>query len=377
MVRKYMRSNPEESRQAAARGAQLRVLIASGGTGGHAIPALCVADELRERGVAVEFVGSTSGIEADIVPKAGYELHALPLAGLSGGPSMRARAGLLFLKALQRCSAILKKYRPGVVLGVGGYASAPAVLAANTLRIPTFLHEQNSVPGRVNRFASRFTQKVFVTFPDAAGRLRDAVSVGMPTRKEFFGASREESLGRLGLEPPVVLIFGGGGGAVQLDLAAAEAFRGTTPYAVVQISGKRDFGRLSTNNPRHRIVEYEDEIWHSLAAADAVVMRAGAGSLFDVAAVGRASILVPYPHATGDHQLHNAWYFTEKGAAELLRDDEVTADTLRSRVEDLLRDDARRQKLAENMRALSTPEAAGRVAEQLLAAATNTKGKRP
>ena len=180
---------------------------------------------------------------------------------------------------------------------------------------------------------------------------------------------------RLGLEPPVVLIFGGSGGALKLNLAAAEAFRGSTPYAVVQISGKRDFGRLSTENPRHRIVEYEEELWYSLAAADVVVMRAGAGSLFDAAAVGRAVILVPYPYATGDHQLHNARYFTEKYAAELLSDDEVTARTLRARVEDLLEDEPRRRKLAENMRALATPEAASKVAEQLLAAAT-TKGER-
>jgi UDP-N-acetylglucosamine--N-acetylmuramyl-(pentapeptide) pyrophosphoryl-undecaprenol N-acetylglucosamine transferase len=351
-------------------------LIAGGGTGGHAIPALCVADELRAQSAAVEFVGSTVGIEADIVPRAGYRLHALPLVGLSGGPSMRARAGLLFLKALRRCRVILGEYRPGAVLGVGGYASAPAVLAANALRIPTFLHEQNSVPGRVNRFASRFTQEVFVTFPNAGRYLRDAIPVGMPTRKQFFGVSREVALKRLGLEPPVVLIFGGSGGALKLNLAAAKAFQDSTLYTVVQISGKRDFGRLSTNNPRHRIVEYEDEIWHSLAAADVVVMRAGAGSLFDTAAVGRAAILIPYPYATGDHQLHNARYFTERGAAELLLDDEVTAKTLRARVEDLLEDEPRRKKLAKNMRTLATPGAASRVAERLLAAATNTKGRR-
>ncbi|HZY56974.1 MAG TPA: glycosyltransferase, partial [Rubrobacteraceae bacterium] len=118
-------------------------------------------------------------------------------------------------------------------------------------------------------------------------------------------------------------------------------------------------------------------IWHSLAASDVVVTRAGAGSLFDVAAVGRAAILIPYPHATGDHQLHNARYFTDRGAAELLRDDEVTADTLRSRVEDLLRDDTRREKLAKNIRDLATPEAASKVADQLLATATNAKGERP
>lgn len=339
-----------------------------------------MADELRERGADVKFVGSSTGIESNIVPEAGYTLHALSLAGLSGGPTARARAGLLFLKALRRCRTILEEYRPGAVLGVGGYASAPAVLAASTLKIPTFLHEQNSVPGRVNRFASRFTREVFVTFPAAARSLRDAVPVGMPTRRGFFVTSKEEAVGRLGLEPPVVLIFGGSGGALKLNLAAAEAFRGSTPYSIVQISGKRDFPRLWTNNPRHRIVPYEDEIWHLLAASEVVISRSGAGSLFDVAATGRAAILVPYPYATGDHQLYNARYFTEKGAAELMRDDEVTAHALRARVEGLLKDEPCREKLARNIRTLATPEAAAKVAERLLEAAnakaTNPKGRR-
>ncbi len=347
-------------------------MIAGGGTGGHAIPALCVADSLDARGAVVEFIGSTAGIEATLVPKAGYTLHALPLMGLSGGPAKRARASLLFLKALRRCRKILKEFRPGAVLGVGGYASAPAVIAASGLGIPTFLHEQNSIPGRVNRFASRFTKEVFVTFPAAAGFLRGATPVGMPTRNEFFEALREEALERLGLEPPVVLIFGGSGGALKLNLAAAEAFRGTTPYTIFHVSGRRDFARLSTDNPRHKIVAYEDELWHPLAAADVVVMRAGAGSLFDVAATGRASILIPFPYATGDHQLHNARYFTEKAAAELMLDDEVTADTLRARVQGLLNDEQRLNDFATNMRSLATPEAAGAVAGQLLEAADVT-----
>ena len=320
----------------------------------------------------MEFVGSVAGIETTLIPQAGYTLHPLPLAGLSGGPTERARAGLLFLKALSRCKRIIRKFRPGAVLGVGGYASAPTVLAARALGIPTFLHEQNSVPGRVNRVASRFTREVFVTFPAAAGYFRGAVPMGMPTREEFFGRSKEEALEKLGLESPVVLIFGGSGGALKLNLAAAEAFRGRTPYTVYQISGRRDFARLWTENPRHRIVEYEDEIWEPLAASDVVVMRAGAGSLFDAAATGRAAILIPFPYAAGDHQLHNARYFTEKGAAELLRDDEVTAKTLRTRVEELLNDGPHRENLADNMRTLATPRAADEVAGQLLEAANAT-----
>ena len=348
-------------------------MIAGGGTGGHAIPALCVADSLRRKGAKVEFVGSSSGIEVDLVPEAGYKLHSLPLRNLSGDPLSRARAGLLLLRAIFSCRRIIKEFRPTAVLGVGGYASAPAVLAARSMKVPTFLHEQNSVPGIVNRFSSRFAGEVMTTFPLAKEKLKDAVWVGMPTREKFFGASREKALERLGLEPPVVLIFGGSGGALKINLAAAEAFRDETPYTVVQIAGRRDYSRLSTENPRHLILEYAEYIWDYLAAAEVVVIRSGAGSLFDTAATGRASILIPYPYAAGDHQLHNARYFTGEVAAEFLSDHEVTSETLRGRVEDLLENENRREQLADRIRDLATPDAADRVADRLLSAATSTK----
>jgi UDP-N-acetylglucosamine--N-acetylmuramyl-(pentapeptide) pyrophosphoryl-undecaprenol N-acetylglucosamine transferase len=316
----------------------------------------------------VEFVGSDTGIERALVPRAGFTLHALPLHGLAGSPLAQARAGLLSLQATIRCTRIIQRLRPRAVLGVGGYASAPAVIAARTLRVPTFLHEQNSVPGRVNRLASRFTTQTLATFPGATGRLGRAVWVGMPTRSELFDASQEKALRELGLEPPVVLIFGGSGGALRINLAAAEAFGGETPYTVVQISGHRDFGRLATENPRHRILEFADDLWRYLAAADVVVSRAGAGSLFDIAAARKAAILIPFPYATGDHQLENAKYFTEKGAAELMFDSEVGATALRDRVEGLLNDDGRREELARRMGALATPDAAGEVALRLLSA---------
>jgi UDP-N-acetylglucosamine--N-acetylmuramyl-(pentapeptide) pyrophosphoryl-undecaprenol N-acetylglucosamine transferase len=324
---------------------------------------------LKAMGAAVEFVGSESGIETSLVPKAGFPLHSLPLTGLAGNPLARARAASHFLKAIRRCRRIIQRFGPGVVLGVGGYASAPAVVAARTLGVPTLLHEQNSVPGRVNRVAGRLTRETLVTFPAALDHLPDAVRVGMPTRPEFFGASRERALEGLGLEPPVVVIFGGSGGALKLNLAAVDAFRNATPYTVVQVSGRRDFSRLSTENPRHRILKYVEDIWRYLAAAELVVSRAGSGSLFDVAAVGRAAVLVPFPFSTGDHQLHNARYFTERGAAELMMDAEVTAESLKRRVENLLEDDATREELAGRVAALATPGAAEIVARRLLEAA--------
>ena len=328
-----------------------------------------MADSLSRKGATVEFVGAEAGIERGLVPRAGYVLHTLPLTGLSGGPVGRARAGLLFLKAFARARTLIRKLRPAAVLGVGGYASAPAVGAARSLGVPTFLHEQNSVPGRVNRLAHRFTTHTFVTFPAAKEHLRGAAWVGMPTRKELFNASQEEALHDLGLEPPVVLVFGGSGGALKINVSAAQAFRGSTPYTVVQISGRRDYPRLHSDNPRHLILQYADDIWRYLAAADVVVSRAGAGSLFDTAAVGRAAILVPFPYATGDHQLHNARFFTDKGAGELLLDAEVDAATLKGRAEGLLEDKTRREGLARRMRALATPKAAEEVADRLLRAA--------
>ena len=221
----------------------------------------------------------------------------------------------------------------------------------------------------MNRLASRFTTATFVTFPSAAEHLRDAAWVGMPTRRELFDVSREEALRDLRLQPPVVLIFGGSGGALKLNLSAAEAFRGSTPYTVVQIAGRRDYARLQTDNPRHVILEYAEEIWRYLAAAEVVVSRAGAGSLFDTAAVGRATIMVPFPYATGDHQLHNARFFTQRGAGELLLDSEVDSAVLRGRVEALLEDERRREGLAGRMRAMATPSAANEVAGRLLRAA--------
>jgi UDP-N-acetylglucosamine--N-acetylmuramyl-(pentapeptide) pyrophosphoryl-undecaprenol N-acetylglucosamine transferase len=322
----------------------------------------------------VEFVGSSSGIEMSLVPQQGYTMHALPLSGLAGSPLAQARAGILSLRAVIRCTRIIQRLRPLSVLGVGGYASAPAVIAASMLGVPTFLHEQNSVPGRVNRLASRFTTQTLTTFPDATRRLGNAVWVGMPTRTEIFEASREEALRDLGLKPPVVLIFGGSGGALRINLAAAEGFGGVTPYTVVQISGRRDFSRLQVHNPRHTILEFAGDIWRYLAAADVVVSRAGAGSVFDIAAAGKAAILIPFPYATGDHQLENARYFTDRGAAELMLDFEVGARALRDRVEDLLDDDARRVELARRMGTLATPGAAGEVAWRLLRAEEKERG---
>lgn len=370
---------PEAAPQAQA--ATARVVIAGGGTGGHAIPALCVAHSLARRGVEVEFFGAHSGIESRLVPEAGYRLHTLPLEGFSGGPARRVRAVWLFAKATGAYRRLLSRLRPGAMLGVGGYASASAVLAARSLSIPIFLLEGNAVSGRANRLAGRFARGVFAAFPEAGRRLPRAEHTGLPVREEFFQAAeageRERALGRLGLDPPVVLVFGGSGGALKLNTACVEAFgQGETPYTVVQVAGRRDYDALSTRNPRHRILEYEGRMWDLFAAAEVAVIRAGMSSVFETAAAGRPAILVPYPHATDDHQLRNARRFTERGAAEILPDAGLDGETLRLRVEALLADENRRLKMSRRLRELSVPQASEKISERLLRASGTVEDHR-
>ena len=261
----------------------------------------------------VEFVGSQSGIEKR--PRPQRRLRPPRPAPRRLSPETPWPTPAPAPSSSRPSHLYTHNTRPAAraVLGVGGYASAPAVAAARTSGLPTFLHEQNSVPGRVNRLASRFTTQTLVTFPAAGPSLRRAVRVGMPTGRELSvprgrrhcassAWSRRSSSSSAG---------------------AAGRSRSTSPRR--RRSGARRLTRWSrspaagtsrgsqTENPRHRILEYVDDIWRYLAAADVVVSRAGAGSLFDIAAAGRAAILIPFPYATGDHQLHNARYFTEKG----------------------------------------------------------------
>ena len=294
--------------------------------------------------------------------------------GFAGNPLKHLHAGLLSLRALRHCTRIIRKFMPRAVLGVGGYASAPAVVAARALGVPTFLHEQNSVPGRHNRLASRFTTQTLVTFPAAEERLRRSVRVGMPTRADIFDASRAEALRDLHLEPPVVVVFGGSGGALRINLSAAEAFRGYDtihggadlgpqglPAALYEQPAPphprvhRRHGELSGRRRRGR-----KQGWRGLAVRHRSRREGGD--------------TIPFPYATGDHQLHNARYFTERGAAELMPDAEVDAASLRRRVDGLLEDDGRRKRMAERMKGLATPHAAGEVAERLLRATGKEQG---
>jgi UDP-N-acetylglucosamine--N-acetylmuramyl-(pentapeptide) pyrophosphoryl-undecaprenol N-acetylglucosamine transferase len=346
-------------------------VIAAGGTAGHVVPALAVAEALRAEGAEVTFVGG-SRAEAQLVPAAGYPLETIAVEGLSRTSPIRTlRALALSAATVPRTRTLLKRLAPDAVMGGGGYVSGPVGLAALTLRIPLVLTEADSRMGLTNRMLAPFARRVCLAFPpaDRRGRRYRVTGRPIPTPSGDRRAARE----RLGIAPDetCLLVFGGSLGARSINLAALEAFAGAG-FHVLHVSGRRDHPELAERElpAGYDLRVYLDlaDFTDALAAADLVIARAG-GSVFEIAAHGLPAILVPYPHASGDHQSANARWMSEAGAAITVPDGELTAARLRSETVALLADRPRLAAMAGASRRLARPEAAAEVARELLEAA--------
>jgi len=346
-------------------------VIAAGGTAGHVVPALAVAEALRAEGAEVAFIGGERA-EAELVGAAGFPLHAISVEGLDRSSPVRAmRALVLAAAALPRARALLKQIAPDAVMGGGGYVAGPVGLAALTLRIPLLLTEADSRLGLTNRMLAPFARRVCLAFalPGRSGSRYRVTGRPIPP----LGGDRRVARERLGIAPDesCVLVFGGSLGARSINLAASEAFAGA-PFRVLHVSGRRDYAELSQREPSagYDLIEYLAlaDFADALAAADLVVARAG-GSVFEIAAHGLPAILVPYPHASGDHQSENARWMSEGGAAVTIPDAELTAARLLAETVALLKDTARLAAMASASRGLARPEAASEVARELLEAA--------
>jgi UDP-N-acetylglucosamine--N-acetylmuramyl-(pentapeptide) pyrophosphoryl-undecaprenol N-acetylglucosamine transferase len=334
------------------------------------VPALAVADTLRADGAEVQFVGGQRA-ERTLVPEAGYPFHPIAVAGLDRRNPLRGeRAAFQSVAAVFRSVGLLRRLRPGAVLGGGGYVAGPVGLAAVLLRIPLVLTEADSHLGLTNRLLAPFARRVCLAFA-IAGRDGDRYLVtGRPVPAPFAdrAAAREQFGLRAG--DTCVLVFGGSLGARSVNLAAAEAF-GQAPFRVLHASGTRDYDEvraLVDGAANYDLRPYISPFGPALAASDLVVARAG-GSIFEVTAHGRPAILVPYPHATADHQTANARWMADAGAAVVLPDGELTGERLAHEVAALLHDRSRLAAMANASAELARPGAARDVAEQLEAVA--------
>src|SRR5437868_3938375 len=347
---------------------QLRCLIAAGGTVGHVAPSLAVAEALRARGVEVTFAGSPDRVEARLVPERGYAFDAFRVAGFPRRPGPKlVRALALAAAAPVACLRILERRRPDVVLGGGGYVGGPMLVAAWLRRIPAALTEADAHLGLANRLATPFVQRLFLAYPaDTNGKVR-VVGRPIPAR---HAVSQEEARRALGLaeKAHVVLVFGGSQGARTLNELAVDAWGAAGP-AVIHLSGERDYDALRARVTRddYRLLPFIDDFGAALTAADVVVSRAG-GSVWEIAAAGRPAILVPYPHATSNHQAKNAEYFEQAGGARIVTDAQARA-VVPELVAELLANPDLCRRMSYAMRAAAKPDAADTIADELVALA--------
>jgi UDP-N-acetylglucosamine--N-acetylmuramyl-(pentapeptide) pyrophosphoryl-undecaprenol N-acetylglucosamine transferase len=348
-----------------------RCLIAAGGTAGHLLPALAVAEALSARGATVSFAGSSGRVEERLVPQAGYELDSFRISGFSRRPGLElARALGQALAAPFACLRILRRRRPDVVLGGGGYVGGPMVLAARLAGIPAALTEADAHLGLANRLAAPFARRVFLSFP-IPGRSGDKYLVtGRPLPSRSRPVDRAEARRRFGLpaEGPVLLVFGGSQGAQALNELVVERFAGSGP-AILHLAGARDYEALRrrVSRPDYVLLDFSNEFGAALAACDLALARAG-GSLWELAAAGMPAVVVPYPYATADHQAKNARYFVEGGGAVAVPQSEL--ERVPALALELLADQERLRRMSEAMRALARPRAADEIADELLALAS-------
>jgi UDP-N-acetylglucosamine--N-acetylmuramyl-(pentapeptide) pyrophosphoryl-undecaprenol N-acetylglucosamine transferase len=316
--------------------AKLRVLIMAGGTGGHVFPALAVAQHLRTLGAQVAWLGTRRGLESDVVPKAGFELHYLSIGGLRGkGMLTLLLAPFKLLLAVAQALLIVGRYRPSVVLGLGGFVTGPGGVGAWLLRKPLVIHEQNAIPGMTNRWLSRIAVHVLEAFPGAFPAAVHAVPAGNPLRAEIVALAPPQQRfaardGKLRL-----LVLGGSLGAQALNAAVPAALallREADRPKILHQAGKRHIEETRRfykyAQMQGDVVEFIADMAEAYAWADVVLCRAGALTVSELAAAGVASILVPYPHAVDDHQTVNAKYLTDVGAALLVQQPQLTANHL-------------------------------------------------
>jgi len=349
----------------------------AGGTGGHVFPALAVADELRLRGIPVVWLGTKAGIESRLVPQAGYPIEWMIITGLRGKNTVTLLlAPVRLVMACWQALVVLARRKPCVVLGMGGFASGPGGLMAWLTRKPLVVHEQNAIPGLTNKILAKLASVVLQAFPAV---FKQAITTGNPVRQSICDIKkpelrdaqrRNEQQGNLRL-----LVIGGSLGAVKLNEIVPQALAeitGSSRPQVIHQTGMKNIesakNAYSDAGVDARVEAFIDDMSSVYEWADLVICRAGAMTVFELAAAGIASILVPYPHAVDDHQTHNAYYLEQAGAAIIKQQDELSASWLADVINDFSADRKKLLDMAVAARKLAIPGSAKTIADVCLSA---------
>ncbi len=348
----------------------MRLLVMAGGTGGHVFPALAVAKRLREEGVDVLWMGTRRGFEARAVPAAGFEMAWIDVAGVRGkGWQDRLLAPARILRALWQALRVIRAYRPRLVLGLGGYAAGPGGLAAWLLGVPLIIHEQNAAPGTTNRLLSRLARQVLQAYPNALGSGGKVATVGNPVREELAALPLPDERGVGTHRPLRILVLGGSLGALALNQILPPVLGAWAGRVQVRHQGGRTLEAARQAYAQTglggdlELVEFIDDMAAALSWADLLICRAGALTLAEVAAVGVASVLVPFPYAIDDHQTRNAEHLVRAGAAVLMPESEMRAGALPDVLKPLLEQPDVLLQMAQAARQCAHPQATGVIAD--------------
>jgi UDP-N-acetylglucosamine--N-acetylmuramyl-(pentapeptide) pyrophosphoryl-undecaprenol N-acetylglucosamine transferase len=345
----------------------MRVIVAGGGTGGHVIPALAIAQELQSNyGAEVRFIGTARGIENRLVPAAGFRLELVTVGGLNRVDLATKLKTLFDLPyAVVQSAGIISEFRPDAMIGVGGYASGPAMLAASLMSVPMLAFEPNVFPGIVNRALAPMVRAAAVHFAATQRYFRNAVVTGVPVRRAFFEVPQRTQDG-----PPTLLVFGGSQGAHAINVAVSDSLRAIGEAVpgihIIHQTGDKDFETVRTEAARSgisvEVSRFIDNMPGAFARADLLICRSGASTVAEITAAGRPAIFVPLPTAADDHQRHNAETLANAGAARLVPQSELTRARFVQEIVSLLRDRALLRQMSVTARKFAHPEAAAEIA---------------
>ncbi|NEX18872.1 undecaprenyldiphospho-muramoylpentapeptide beta-N-acetylglucosaminyltransferase [Thiorhodococcus mannitoliphagus] len=351
-----------------------RIAIMAGGTGGHVFPALAVAEQLRQQGAEVFWIGTRAGMESRLVPEHGIDMEWVSIEGVRGkGLAQVLKAPAKLLAALSQARGIFRRRRPDLVLGMGGFVSGPGGLAARTLGLPLVIHEQNFVPGMTNQWLARMATRVFEAFPGSFPAARCAVVSGNPVRQAIAALPAPAERFAARAAPARLLVLGGSLGAKVLNEMLPPAIAALSATQRPQIRHQAGERTLEVAKAAYAAAGVDAEVMpfirdmaEAYAWADLVVCRAGALTVSELAAAGVGSVLVPYPFAVDDHQVGNARYLTDVDAARLVIQRDLTLEGLRALLAELLEDRSRLVTMAEAARSRAQPEATARIAAACL-----------
>lgn len=367
----------------------MKILFAAGGTGGHINPALAIAQEIRSRypDADILFVGTRDKMEATLVPKAGFDFRSIDISGFqrSFAPSdilynLKTLKKLLFVTS--QCKRIIADFNPDVAVGFGGYVSGPVIRTAHKMGVKTAIHEQNAFPGKTNIALSKYADKVMLTAGEAEKYLKcnnPPVVTGLPVREEILTEEKLSARKALGLplEKTVILSTGGSLGAQAINEVMCEVMKEFYGKDIIFVHGYgqngkwvpdklTEYGINIKNSPNHIVTEYIYDMAKYMASADLVISRAGASSLAEIQALGKASFLIPYPYASENHQYHNAMAMVNKNAAMVCEQKDLTSDKIVNVISELFSDREKYIKMGANARHMAICDAKRHICDIVL-----------